>query len=154
MINGIYNAGVFSTIVDANGSVRLLFVANLPPAITVQPHDQSVRAGSNATFSVVAGGTAPLSYQWYFNSGANALPGATSSSYTRTNVQANDAGHYWAVITNLAGSVTSSNATPALAPLQPLQFSQILLLPDKGIRLALSGEPGAYLIEVSTNLAS
>ena len=152
VVNGIYNAGVFSTVVDANGSVRLLFVANVPPSITSQPHDQSVRLGSNATFTVLVAGTVPLAYQWYFNSSANPLASATSSSYTRTNVQLSDAGLYWVVITNLAGTVTSSNATLALAPIQPLQFSQILLLSDHAIGLALCGEPGSYLVERSSNL--
>ena len=32
--------------------------------ITQQPHSTNVLAGSNANFTVVASGTAPLSYQW------------------------------------------------------------------------------------------
>ena len=42
--------------------------------------NQTVTAGQTATFSVVAGGTAPLSYQWQKN-GAN-ISGATLPSYT------------------------------------------------------------------------
>jgi hypothetical protein len=50
------------------------------PAITTPPASQSVTVGQTATFSVVATGTAPLSYQWEEN--GTAITGATSSSYT------------------------------------------------------------------------
>ena len=50
------------------------------PAITSQPSSQSVATGAAATFSVVATGTAPLSYQWQI--GGAAITGATAASYT------------------------------------------------------------------------
>src|SRR5207245_3952078 len=34
------------------------------PTITTQPANQTVTAGQTATFTVVAAGTAPLTYQW------------------------------------------------------------------------------------------
>src|SRR5204863_3008235 len=49
-----------------------------------------------------------LSYQWRFN-GAN-IGGATESSYTRFSAQPADAGNYSMVVTNVAGSITSSIA--------------------------------------------
>jgi len=79
------------------------------PFITAQPQSQTVPPGSNATFSVSATGAAPLNFQWRFN-GAD-ISGASSTSYTRTNAQAADAGGYTVVVTNAAGSVTSSVAT-------------------------------------------
>lgn len=79
-----------------------------PPAITMHPQSVSVYPGTEATFSVAATGSAPLSYQWRFN-GAN-IPGATNNSYARSSVQPEDAGNYSVVVANAAGSVTSSNA--------------------------------------------
>jgi hypothetical protein len=79
------------------------------PAITSQPASQTVTAGSSATFTVTASGTAPLSYQWRFN--GTAISGATSSSYTVSNAQSANAGNYSVVVSNSAGSVTSNNAT-------------------------------------------
>src|SRR5437879_6448275 len=52
----------------------------LAPSITTQPVNQTVTAGQTATFIVVAGGTAPLSYQWKKN--GTTISGATSASYT------------------------------------------------------------------------
>src|SRR5581483_3076921 len=65
--------------------------------------------GETATFSVSSSGTAPLAYQWIFNS--TSIPGATASSYTLTNAQLTDAGAYFVTITNLAGTTVGSNAT-------------------------------------------
>ncbi len=75
-----------------------------PPTITTQPVSQTIVAGASATFSVVATGTAPLAYQWRLNS-AN-IAGATSASLTAT-----QAGDYSVLVSNAAGSVTSSVAT-------------------------------------------
>src|SRR6185369_164874 len=78
------------------------------PYITMQPTNQTVDVGSSAAFSVSAGGTAPLSYQWRF-SGTN-LNGATQQVLLLANVQPTNAGNYFAVVTNSQGAVTSSVA--------------------------------------------
>ena len=83
------------------------------PSITSQPESQLVEVGSNATFNVVASGTAPFHYQWRFNE--TNIANTTTESYTVTNAQSEDAGQYSVVVTNRAGSVTSSNATLTVA---------------------------------------
>jgi probable HAF family extracellular repeat protein len=95
-------------------------VVDVPPSITMQPTNQTVKQGSNAVFAVVAVGTAPLSYRWFFN-GTNVLTGFTNASITITNVQFTNAGNYSVIVTNVVGSVTSSNA--ALAVLMPPSVS-------------------------------
>ncbi|MBA4150798.1 MAG: immunoglobulin domain-containing protein, partial [Verrucomicrobia bacterium] len=80
----------------------------LPPSIAIQPQSQRVMTGSNATFTVTAAGTIPLSYQWRFNGGN--ISDATHSSYSITNVQTIHTGNYSVQITNLVGSVTSADA--------------------------------------------
>src|SRR5262249_41096119 len=80
-----------------------------PPSITTQPASQNAQAGSNVTFSVVAGGTAPLGYQWK-KDGAD-IPGATGATLTLTNVQLSDAGSYGVEVSNNAGVATSDPAT-------------------------------------------
>jgi hypothetical protein len=80
------------------------------PAVTSQPASQTVTAGQGATFSVVASGTAPLSYQWRRN--GVPLSGATSASYTTPSTTTSDNGaQFTVVVSNSTGSVTSDAAT-------------------------------------------
>jgi len=82
----------------------------IAPYISAQPANQTVSAGQTASFSVAAGGTAPLSYQWQKN-GAD-ISGATSSSYTTPTTTSADSGAMFrVVVSNTAGSVTSNSAT-------------------------------------------
>jgi hypothetical protein len=84
--------------------------AAVAPTVATQPGNQSVTAGQTATFTVVAAGTAPLSYQWQKN-GVN-IAGATSTSYTTPVTATSDSGSTFAVVvTNTAGTVTSAAAT-------------------------------------------
>ena len=72
-----------------------------PPFVTQQPAPLTRYAGASATFSVVAGGSEPLTYQWR-KDGAK-ITGATSASLTLAGVTAADAASY---------SCTVSNALP------------------------------------------
>lgn len=79
------------------------------PTITTQPASQTVVAGGNASFSVEAEGSGTLAYQW--RKGGVAVSGATSSTYAVSGATTSDAGSYDVVVSNSAGSVTSSAAT-------------------------------------------
>jgi hypothetical protein len=124
----------------------------LPPNITAQPQGQSVKEGTNVTFSVSATGDAPLNYQWRFN-GAD-ISGANGSTYTRSNVTFFDGGNYSVVIGNPAGEVTSADAVLTVISQLPLKFDLISVLPDQRVRLMLSAEPGVYSLETSSNLTA
>jgi hypothetical protein len=82
----------------------------LTPTITMQPANQTVTTGQTATFTVVASGAAPLSYQWQKNN-LN-ISGGTSASYTTSPTVEADSGTTFRVqVSNSAGSITSNNAT-------------------------------------------
>ncbi len=82
---------------------------SIAPTITTQPQSQTNYVGSTANFMVTASGTAPLSYQWRLNGAP--ITGATASNYALPNLQTNNAGTYSVVVTNSAGTATSSNAS-------------------------------------------
>ena len=84
--------------------------ASAAPTITTQPTNQTATAGQTATFTVVATGTAPLTYQWQKN-GVN-VSGATAASYTTPATTTADSGAtFRVVVSNTAGTVTSAAAT-------------------------------------------
>ena len=84
-------------------------VSPLVLAITNQPVSQTTNAGVTVSFHVGVVGYPVLAYRWFFNA-TNLLTGATSPTLTLTNVQLSQAGNYRVTVTNLTGSVTSSNA--------------------------------------------
>jgi len=106
------NTGNYDVIVSNNSGSVTSAVATLtvlvPPSITQQPQSQTVPEGTNVTFTVVATGTVPLSYQWYFKGAV--LSGQTNTMLTIPNVQPANAGSYTVLVGNQAGAVTSNPA--------------------------------------------
>jgi kumamolisin len=112
--NGAYNATVGYDLCTGIGSTNmggltLALGGVLAPTIAAQPQSTSTTVGGTFSFSVTATGGGNLGYQWYFN--GSALSGQTSSTYLNGNATAGDAGSYTVVVSNAAGSVTSSAAT-------------------------------------------
>jgi glucose/arabinose dehydrogenase len=80
------------------------------PAISSPPANITVAPGQPATFTVVANGAAPLSYQW--QRGGVDIAGARSASYTLQAPTLADSGaQFRVVVTNSLGSATSAIAT-------------------------------------------
>lgn len=84
----------------------------IPAFITQHPTSIEVTEGESATFEVVAGGSEPLTYQWYKGIGDMrvAIDGATSASFTINQVSQDDAGLYTVNVSNEADTVTSNPA--------------------------------------------
>lgn len=121
-------------------------VTGTAPVITNQPAGQTIAQGGDATFTVGADGTPPLNYQWRFN--LVDINGATSNSYTRSNVQPPHVGSYSVIVSNSAGFTTSTNAALILTIPAPA-----LTTPTAGV-LQWSGLSNLnYTIQTSTNLA-
>ncbi len=109
-------AGVYSVVVSngagsvaSAGATLTVNPVVVAPRIDAAPTGRVATEGANLTFSVVASGSAPLTYQW-FKAGA-AIPGATQATLFLANVQLADAGLYTVVVGNAVGSVTSPLAT-------------------------------------------
>ena len=146
------DAGGYSVVVANAAGSATSAVANLsvlvPPQLLSTPQSQRVLPGSTVTFSVTAGGTSPLSYQWRYNE--QIIVGATSDTFSLTNVQPGIAGDYDVTVSNAAGSVTSPPAQLAVS-LPPLLLAPRLV--SGAVEFTLSGTPGdRYAVESSTNL--
>lgn len=104
---GKYTLVAYNNVGSVESAPVNLTVIKLPEIIQ-QPVDISIKAGSNVTFKVVAVSTTLLRYQWKFN-GAE-IVGATSDSYSISNVQLKDAGIYSVAVSDDVGSVESDTA--------------------------------------------
>jgi hypothetical protein len=109
--DGTYDMDFYSP--GDRGAIVISSCIATGPYGDVHPPSQSVLVGQNATFTANFLGDSPLRYQWRFY-GTN-IPGATGSSYTRTNAQYSHAGPYSVYVTNFISSMLSSNATLTVA---------------------------------------
>ncbi len=102
---------------------------NYAPIIASQPaFTQLLYVGQTAQFTVVSGGTAPLSFQW--QTGPNGGPyvpltdggsisGSTTATLTISNVQNANAAAYVVTVTNPYGSTNSNEGTLAVVATSP-----------------------------------
>jgi len=155
VFNAVSNT-TYSVAVDgfsaAYGQAVLNWNQPFAPMILGQPETTNVVANANeyATFSVVAIGEPSPAYQWK-HEGTN-VPGATSSSYTITNVQTTDATNYFVVVTNTSGSVTSMVASLIVHADSAARLS-LWELSLNQFRVHISGLTNrGYIVQTSTNL--
>lgn len=120
--NALTAAQVLNLYTNATGGV----LPTTPPFITAQPYPYpSVRqvaggAGQYIFEAVIASGTPPVAYQWYYNTSSN-YAGATAlqdnvvnftnsqtSQVTITNLASGNSGYYFCVVSDSFGSSTSA----------------------------------------------
>ena len=93
------------------------WVPQLAPNITNQPISLVVTAGQAASFSVGATGIPFPTYQW-LKAGTN-LVSATSATLSFASAQAGDAGTYSVIVSNAAGTLSSTNVTLTVTAIGP-----------------------------------
>lgn len=113
---GSYTVIVTNAFGSVTSSSALLAVTAIatPPAITTQPSAQPATVGLSTSLAVIADGTAPLVYQW--RKDGRPINGATTATYRIGSAAITDSGSYTVVVTNFAGSVTSTPTTLLVAP--------------------------------------
>ena len=106
-----YTLVATSSIGSATSNAVTLTVTGLgtAPTITTQPSASAVSVGSAASFTVVASGASPLTYDW--KKDGTSISGATNATYTIASAASTAAGSYTVVVSNSAGSVTSTAAS-------------------------------------------
>jgi|GEM_PF-2414939 len=120
------DAATYSAVVSNQGgsttsdlAVLTVDASLVGPAINTQPAAQTVTAGQAVSFSVIASGTGPLTYQWKKN--GTDIPGAAAGTYTISTASAGDVGSYSVAVSNALGSITSNAVTLTVnaAPVAP-----------------------------------
>jgi hypothetical protein len=129
-----------------------VYAANFP-LITLQPTNVSVAVGSNATFTVGAGGTMPLSYFWRSNSVP--IPGASLTNFTVINAQLAASGALFScLVSNIYGTALSSNAlltvTNVAVVIPPLGIATLNNWPV----VVWPASATNYVLQMTTNLLS
>jgi uncharacterized repeat protein (TIGR03803 family) len=98
----------------ANGTGTVFQVVGFAPTILVEPTNLNLALKGTATFSVEAGGSAPVSYQWQFNgtdlSDGGNISGSTNGTLAISPEVLADSGAYSVIVSNAFGRATSSIA--------------------------------------------
>ncbi len=99
----------------ADGFGEIYQLTGFAPVILTPPLNQKWASNATAQFSVVAGGSAPLSYQWFFDS-TNIIPGATNASLVVTHERLANSGAYTVVVSNAFGITNAEAVLSVVAP--------------------------------------
>ena len=121
-LGGSYSV-VVSNKAGGTASAAALLTVTLPPLITTQPTSQTGVADRPITLGVVANSAGPLTYQWYFRD--TVVTGAPGNTLSFAKAQPSNAGPYFVVVSNVAGTMTSATANlsilvPPTIAIQPL----------------------------------
>jgi DNA/RNA endonuclease G (NUC1) len=118
-----YDVVVTNSTSSVTSAPAVLTVNASIPVIVTQPVSRTAVTAENAGFTVVATGTAPLTYQWRKDgvplANMGNVSGATTASLLIAGVTAANGGSYDVVVTNPLDSVTSLAATLLVNPPPP-----------------------------------
>jgi hypothetical protein len=116
-----------------DGVAKNVIIGCTTPSITSQPSNQTVTYGGNASFAIVASGTALLAFQWQVNTNSGGswsnIGGATSSTLSLVAPTVAMSGNlYHCIVTNSCGTVTSNNV---LLTIDKLNINGTFIVSDK-----------------------
>jgi uncharacterized repeat protein (TIGR03803 family) len=129
----------FGTVTSAAAQLAVSAPGNLPK-VAKPPQSQTVGVGTEVLLSVTATGTGPLGYRWQFN-GSDL--GVTNATLRLMATRRALSGEYSVVVSDAAGSVTSSPAR--LRVLVPQRLVAPEWLADGGLRLRFGDQDGGSL---------
>jgi hypothetical protein len=113
--SGYKYRAVFTNIAGTDTSGAATLTVNTAPAVTTNPSDQTLCAGSTGSFTAAASGSPAPTVQWQVSTDGGAtfsdLPGATSTTLTFGAGAVQNGYQYRAVFTNTCSSATTSAAT-------------------------------------------
>jgi hypothetical protein len=149
--NGLQFRCIVSVACDSSSvtsAAATLTVENCVSAATTNPGDQTVNAGSTATFTITPTGTHPT-FQWQLNNGggfAN-INGATNASYTTPPESVTNSGFQFRCTVSVA--CDNSTATSAAATLTVVcNTAQVSTLQNQTV---VAGHPATFSVTSSSS---
>ncbi len=115
--SGDYKVTVSNSGGSTDSSVATILILQAPPSIITDVMPAVRLQGASVTFTVVAGGSQPLNYQWKSNNVA--IPALNTNTLTLDNIQPSFAANYSVFISNAAGNTNSSAASLTVVPVAP-----------------------------------
>ena len=107
---GTYTCVATNALGSTTSAVVALTVASGPLYTQQPPPMKHLPLGGTGSVTVIAVGTAPITYQWYHGDGS-LVPGATKATLSWSAIQPAAAGDYYVVATNLLDAAASTHVT-------------------------------------------
>jgi autotransporter-associated beta strand protein len=131
-----------------NGTIKVVS-SGTPPTWLVQPINITANFGSNVTMLAFASGIPEPTYTWY--KVGSATPVSTTSNLVLNTVKLADAGNYYAMAYNAAGTITSTTNTLTVLYTMPPAVETIL--GNSSIGFTLTPETNhIYFLQYKLNL--
>ena len=137
-----YDVVITNSVGSVTSAAAALTVTPAAPSVTSALTTQISAPGATATLTVVASGTAPLTYQWRKAGVAlTANTSATTATLSIPGATTADSGSYDLVITNALGSTTSAAITLNITviPPDPVLWDFTTATPKSGLPADVSG---------------
>jgi len=108
----------------AGGPSFQLWIVAGSPVFLQPPTNVTVDEGATASFSTIASGSQPLTYQWQISTDGgvtwSSIPGATSATYNTGPASVSQSGHQYRVIATDSLNVTATSSAAVLTVRQPV----------------------------------
>lgn len=148
------NAGTYSVVItgECGSSLTNSAVLVVNQNVSVAPLANVTNiVGSSATFTAVASGTGPFTYQW--SHGANELPGQTNSTLTLNDLQPTNGGAYSVSVSGACGTAATAGfvLTIHLPPVVSITYptnGQVFVAPATFDVMANASEPDGVITNV------
>jgi len=148
-VEGTYRVIITNDVGATTSRIASVTWSSATLAILTQPQNRLVEIGRPHTFSVLASGVSPISYQWFKDNVA--VANATNDILTFASTARTNSGTYRVVVTNPFLTVTSSNAV--LTVVTPPLLSINLPTPST-VWITCTGDVGrVHRLLSGTNLA-
>lgn len=104
----VYSVRAYNASGATNSGLARVRVLPSKPVMVSNPSSMTTSAGRSAQFAVVAAGSEPMRYQWFFD--GRPLAGANKPQLSIGDVQIGNAGSYSAMVSNPNGAAQSRTA--------------------------------------------
>jgi hypothetical protein len=106
--------------IDSNAVTVTVAAACIDPTITTQPANQTIVTTAKATLTVVAGGTAPLHYQWFEGATGDTSNPRGTDSPTFTTAALTKTTQFWVQVRgNCSGDKRANSNTATITVKAP-----------------------------------
>ncbi|MGH7978461.1 MAG: LamG-like jellyroll fold domain-containing protein, partial [Limisphaerales bacterium] len=116
------SATISAAVNGTTGTSSTITVPSSAPIITQQPEpSDTFLQGATLTASVSVVGTTPFVYRWFFNDGSTPISTSSNPTLTIPDAQSGNAGTYAVLVSNVDGSILSSDLTVSVVSPSPYE---------------------------------